>query len=293
MKKKVSVVLPAYNAQQYIGRMLDSIYNQTYNNIECIVVNDGSTDGTEKILEQYINIFKKKGMILKILRQENKGQAAAMNLGLKQITGEYFIWADSDDFFELDAFEIMVDCLEKNKDIDLVRGNAICRLENNIGKVYEIRKQKDLEQQNILDDYIKYKEERIPTYIGIIMTRFEYFKKKNKGLDINESRVGQNLQLIIPITYHAKAYCLDKEVYNYVIRVDSHSRAKRTKMQKIQRMRDARDLRIETINKIMKKEDIKRYTKIINNMFYKRAFKEIFINDFITLENKIKKILKD
>lgn len=292
MGKAVSIILPAYNAEKYIGRMLNSINNQTYHDIECIVVNDGSTDHTKEILEEYKEKFEKNKKILKILEQENKGQAAAINLALKHVTGEYFIWADSDDFFELDAFEIMVNSLEKNKDIDFVRCNAIVRLENDVEKVHNIRKQRDFKQQNILDDYIYYREDRIPTYIGIIMTRFEYFKKKNKGLDINENRVGQNLQLIIPIVYNAKALCLDKEVYNYVIRMDSHSRTKRTKKEKIQRMYNARNLRIETINKVMEKEDIKKYTKIINRMFSKRVIKEIFISDLIRVKNKIKRIIK-
>ena len=293
MGKTVSVIIPAYNAEQHLGRMLDSINNQTYHDIECIVVNDGSIDGTRKILEQYKEKFDKNKKILKIFEQENKGQASAINLGLKQVTGEYFIWADADDFFELDAFETMVNSLEVNKNIDFIRCNAIVRLENDVEKVHSIRKQKDFNQQNILDDYIQYREEKIPTYIGIIMTRFEYFKKKNKGLDINENRVGQNLQLIIPITYKAKGLCLDKEVYNYVIRMDSHSRAKRTKKEKIKRMYNARNLRIETINKVMEEEDIKKYSKIINRMFYKRILKEIFINDFIILKNKMQRYIKN
>src|SRR5699024_8205761 len=103
----------------------------------------------------------------------------------------------------------------------------IYRKEEDIDKILTIKKQKDFSQTSLLYDYLNYREERIPTYIGIILTRFDYFKAKNKGLDIEESRVGQNLQLILPIAYKGKAFCLDKEVYNYVIREDSHSRQKR------------------------------------------------------------------
>lgn len=292
MKKTVSVIIPAYNAEKYIERMLKSILGQTYNYIECIVVNDGSTDNTRKIIEQYKEIFTDNKKVLKVIDQENKGQAAAVNNGLKHVTGEYFIWADADDFFEPNAFEIMVNYLEGNEDVDAVRGNAIYRLEENVEEIYKIRKQKEFKKCNILDDYIKYREETIPCYIGIIMTKFEYFKKKNKGLDINESRVGQNLQLIIPITYNALVGCINKEVYNYVIRVNSHSREKRNKKEKIKRMSEAKKLRLETINKVMEEEDKKVYMKIVNQKFYERCLREIFINTLVELENKFRRYKK-
>ena len=293
MGKTVSIVIPAYNAEEYIERMLNSILNQTYNEIECIIVNDGSTDNTRKILKRYEEIFIQKQKVLKIIEQENGGQAAAVNNGLKYVTGEYFIWADSDDFFEPNAFECMVRYLENNKDVDLVRVNAIIRMEENIKEIYQIRKQKKFGKYSILDDYIMYREETIPCYIGIIMTRFEYFKKKNKGLDISQSRVGQNLQLIIPITYNAIAGCLDKDLYNYIIRKNSHSREKRNKIQKLKRMSDARKLRLDTINKVMGENDKKKYVKIVNKKFYERCFKEIAVNSFKSLINKIKRLIKN
>ena len=111
MEQKVSIIIPAYNAEKYVSRMLESILNQTYSNVECIIIDDGSTDNTYKTIQQYKEKFDKRRKVLKLLHQENKGQAAALNLGLKQVTGEYLIWADSDDYFELDAFETMVDCL--------------------------------------------------------------------------------------------------------------------------------------------------------------------------------------
>ena len=274
MNQKVSVIIPAYNSEKYVSRMLESVLNQTYSNVECIIIDDGSTDNTYKIIQQYKEKFDKKGKVLKLLNQENKGQAAALNLGLKQVTGEYLIWADSDDYFELDAFEAMVDSLDKNKDRDLVRANAVTRLEDNIKEIYEKREQKDYTQKNILDDYIIAKQDKIPTYIGIIMTRFSYFKEKNKGIEIDESRVGQNLQMIIPITYNAKAYCLNKIVYNYIIREDSHSRTKKTTIQGIKKMLNSQKLRIRIIKKVMEKQDIKKYVR-------KTCFKLLIVKLFL------------
>ena len=277
MEQKVSIIIPAYNAEKYVSRMLESILNQTYSNVECIIIDDGSTDNTYKTIQQYKEKFVKRTKVLKLLHQENKGQAAALNLGLKQVTGEYLIWADSDDYFELDAFETMVDCLEKNKDRDLVRANAVTRLENNLDEIYEKREQKNYTQENILDDYIIAKQDKIPTYIGIIMTRFKYFKEKNKGIEIDESRVGQNLQMIIPITYNAKAYCLNKIVYNYIIRQDSHSRTKKTMIQGIKKMLNSKNLRIRIIKKVMEKQDIKKYVRLTRKTCYKLLIVKLFL----------------
>ena len=277
MNQKVSVIIPAYNSEKYVSRMLESVLNQKYSNVECIIIDDGSTDNTYKIIQQYKEKFDKKGKVLKLLNQENKGQAAALNLGLKQVTGEYLIWADSDDYFELDAFEAMVDSLDKNKDRDLVRANAVTRLEDNIKEIYEKREQKDYTQKNILDDYIIAKQDKIPTYIGIIMTRFSYFKEKNKGIEIDESRVGQNLQMIIPITYNAKAYCLNKIVYNYIIREDSHSRTKKTTIQGIKKMLNSQKLRIRIIKKVMEKQDIKKYVRITRKTCFKLLIVKLFL----------------
>lgn len=277
MEQKVSIIIPAYNAEKYVSRMLESILNQTYSNVECIIIDDGSTDNTYKTIQQYKEKFDKRRKVLKLLHQENKGQAAALNLGLKQVTGEYLIWADSDDYFELDAFETMVDCLEKNKDRDLVRANAVTRLENNLDEIYEKREQKNYTQENILDDYIIAKQDKIPTYIGIIMTRFKYFKEKNKGIEIDESRVGQNLQMIIPITYNAKAYCLNKIVYNYIIRQDSHSRTKKTMIQGIKKMLNSKNLRIRIIKKVMEKQDIKKYVRLTRKTCYKLLIVKLFL----------------
>ncbi len=272
--KKVTVIIPAYNAENYINRMLQSILNQTYKNVECIVVNDGSTDKTLEILNDYINKFKNVGKELVILNQKNKGQAAAINFGLKRVTGEYFIWADSDDFFQLNAFEILVKALEENN-CDFVRANAIYRKEDNIDKILTIKKQKDFNQTSLLYDYLNYREERIPTYIGIMLTRFDYFKTKNKGLDIIENRVGQNLQLILPIVYRGKAFCLNKEVYNYVIRDNSHSRQKRNVKERIVRMYQGQKLRIKTIRKIANRRDKIILSLLIRYRFFYRVIRLI------------------
>ena len=98
MNIKVSVIIPVYNSEKYIGTCLDSIINQTLQEIEIICVNDGSTDRTSEILQFY----REKDSRIKIIEQENAGAGAARNYGLRNSSGEYLSFLDADDFFEND-----------------------------------------------------------------------------------------------------------------------------------------------------------------------------------------------
>lgn len=98
---KVSVVMPIYNAQEYLEQSLDSVLQQTLQEIEIICVDDGSTDGTQEIL----CAFQQKDSRIKVLRQENKYAGAARNLGLEHASGKYVIFWDADDLFETTVLE--------------------------------------------------------------------------------------------------------------------------------------------------------------------------------------------
>ena len=98
---KVSVILPVYNVEKYLSQCLDSIINQTLKEIEIICVNDGSTDKSPLILEEYA---KKDDRII-IINQENAGSGVARNLGIKHVKGEYIGFVDSDDYIDVNMFE--------------------------------------------------------------------------------------------------------------------------------------------------------------------------------------------
>lgn len=100
---KVSVIIPVYNGEKYLKQCLDSVCNQTLKEIEIICVDDGSTDSSFQILEEY----QQKDERIQLFQQENQYAGAARNLGKKHATGEYLMFWDCDDFFELDALEKM------------------------------------------------------------------------------------------------------------------------------------------------------------------------------------------
>ena len=109
---KISVVIPVYGVEKYIRQCLESIINQTYKNLEIIVVNDGTKDNSMKIVEEYL-VDKR----IKIVNKENGGAATARNEGIKISTGEYIALIDGDDWLELNTFEELLKLIEDKDDI--------------------------------------------------------------------------------------------------------------------------------------------------------------------------------
>lgn len=112
---KISVIIPVYNVEKFISKCLDSIVNQTLKDIEVIVVNDGSPDNSQKIIDKYA----KKYSIIKSYIKENGGQGSARNLGLEKANGEYISFVDSDDWLDLNALEEMY-TIGKKENSDIV-----------------------------------------------------------------------------------------------------------------------------------------------------------------------------
>lgn len=121
-KGLVSVLIPVFNRVNYIAETLESIYSQTYRNIEIIAIDDGSSDGSyEYLLSQKVA---GKIQLLTHENRVNKGQAAALNLGLSSARGEYISILDSDDLFEPHKSQIQVEYLSENPDCGLVYGDG-------------------------------------------------------------------------------------------------------------------------------------------------------------------------
>ena len=97
----ISVIVPVYNVEKYLSKCLDSIINQTYKNLEIICVDDGSTDSSPMILEEYAQ----KDSRIKIITRQNGGLSSARNTGVKNATGEFVSFVDSDDWIDLETYE--------------------------------------------------------------------------------------------------------------------------------------------------------------------------------------------
>ncbi len=121
MKKHlISVIIPVYNVEKYLPRCLDSVVAQTYTNLEIILVDDGSTDTSGKICDEYA----KRDARIKVIHKQNGGVSSARNAALKICTGQYVGFVDSDDYIERDMFEYLLNLIISSK-ADLARCEII------------------------------------------------------------------------------------------------------------------------------------------------------------------------
>lgn len=112
-EKLVSVIIPAYNIEDYIGRCLDSVLSQTYKNLEIIVIDDGSSDRTGEILDDY----EKKNHRMKVIHKENGGVSSARNIGIDRANGDYIGFVDGDDWVNPKLFETLVKLINEEMQI--------------------------------------------------------------------------------------------------------------------------------------------------------------------------------
>lgn len=112
-EKLVSIIIPVYNTKDYLESCIESVLNQTYKNLEVILIDDGSTDGSEKICDLYA----KEDARIKVVHQKNKGMVEAVNQGISIASGKFIAFVDSDDWIESDAYEYMMNKIE---DCDLI-----------------------------------------------------------------------------------------------------------------------------------------------------------------------------
>ncbi|MCU5288783.1 glycosyltransferase family A protein, partial [Bacillus paranthracis] len=102
--KMVSIIVPVYNAEKYVHKCIDSLLQQTYKNIEIILINDGSTDNSGKICDEYANESSK----IRVIHQKNSGPSATRNVGIDVANGAYIQFVDSDDYVEPNMTEEML-----------------------------------------------------------------------------------------------------------------------------------------------------------------------------------------
>lgn len=176
---KVSIIVPVYNVEKYLRKCIDSLINQTLNDIEIICINDGSTDKSLKILKEYKN----KDSRIILLNQENLGQSVARNRGIEIAKGEYLGFVDPDDWIDLDYYEKLYNAASTN-DTDIAVGGII--------RVTGIKKKKFLNfEKETLTDNTKLKFELcdVPEKSYIWNKIYKTQKLKEINLKFEEGRI--------------------------------------------------------------------------------------------------------
>lgn len=270
MSKRISVVIPCYNAEVFIDTSIASIYNQDYPDVELIVVNDGSTDRSEEKLLAWVEPFKQKGYQLKYLRQENQGQAAATSLALKHVTGEYLTLLDADDYFLPSSFRKRAQFLDGHPECVGVRSNGwMVRGED---KQLFISSQ---EEKEITDLFKGLLFGKTNNWAGSYMIRtdalFAFYPDRN----IYPSRFGQNMQILLPVSYQKKFGYIDEPLMAYVLHEDSHSQA-RTPEEQYQKdeanQQGYRDIYLHMIDRILTDQvERQKYQDIFDASYFRCA----------------------
>ncbi|MDE7299001.1 MAG: glycosyltransferase [Lachnospiraceae bacterium] len=155
-RPKLSVIVPVYNTEKYLENCLNSICRQTYQDMEIIVVNDGSTDGSADIINR---LMQKDRRMRCVVQEKNSGLFCARVAGVEASHGEYIAFVDSDDTVSVDWFRLLVKKAEET-DADIVMGNTICEDENHNKYIYNTyyfaaRSRESLRGEAVLDSLME------------------------------------------------------------------------------------------------------------------------------------------
>ncbi|MDD2891084.1 MAG: glycosyltransferase, partial [bacterium] len=195
---KVSIILPTYNGAKYIKKSIDSCLDQTYQDIELVIVDDGSTDKTPEIVESYLPVGKagNDAGIKYIKHSKNLGLSQTLNTGFENSTGEYLTWTSDDNYYAQNAIKAMADFLDANPNTDFVYANYYCIDES--GKVFlssKVESPENLKYRNCIGACFLYRRnvyETIGKYDSLLplVEDYDYWMRVSKQFkmqNINES----------------------------------------------------------------------------------------------------------
>lgn len=131
---KISVIIPNYNTAHYIESAINSVLNNDYQDYEIVVVDDGSSDSSDAVVDKYLKLPN-----FRYVKQANSGLAAARNTGIEHSHGEYLVFLDSDDIIEPEKLRRQADFLDANPDYGATYSNTICFVENNVDDLIKIK----------------------------------------------------------------------------------------------------------------------------------------------------------
>ncbi len=251
-KGLVSIVTPVFNGETHLPAMLDSVLGQTYPQVEMILVDDGSTDGTVAIAEDCREKFAARGYGYRIVRGGHGCASAAINRGLPYVRGEYLIWPDSDDRLEPESIEKRVRFLESHPQYRCVRSLAYY-FDEDTGKAAEAdEKTGDLANEDLFWDILEFR-----TYVccGCYMLETASFFEIYPQRRIPEYDVGQNFQMLLPFAYRHKCPTIPEKLYGVCVRQESHSRRNLTQEEEERKYRNYERL-VDDIARICKIDDV-------------------------------------
>lgn len=210
MNELISIVIPVYNVEPYLNKCLESIINQTYNNLEIIIIDDGSTDNSGKICDSYAKIDQR----IKVIHKSNEGQSKARNIGIEMAKGNFIGFVDSDDYIKTNMFEILFKNIkEYNADISI---SNIIHIKG--------KKRKNIESHQLIDIYDKNEalKQLLQNHITNYIYNKLYRKELWKGIRFPIGKLLEDMDVMYRILEKAnKIVCTNETEYYYIWRKNS------------------------------------------------------------------------
>ena len=228
MKPKVSIITACYNGEYFFERWKKSLLNQDYDNIEVLFVNDGSSDLSYELAMSSIEEFENRGFVLKVYTQENKGIGPATNVGLSNMSGEYFMIFDMDDILESWCVSDRVGFLERNKDCGFVLSDGWFVNEGDLDNRYPVKDMASIWmniEKNEKKSYVFKKRLLGEQGAGTLffMFRTSAYKRNNPALTIYPSPYVQDSMIFLFTAYDNLMGYISNKSYRRVVVPKSHS----------------------------------------------------------------------
>lgn len=217
MGKTVSVIVPVYNSKAYLERCVDAILTQTYSDLEVVLVDDGSSDNSLEICREY----EKKDPRIKAFHKENGGSSSARNVGIKEATGEYICFCDSDDYYEKDIIENLMKVFNENSDAVIAQCMAVCRDEDGTlvsGPLKDSGKIVKETNEEFLRELLLHVGD---SSFCSKMIKSDFMKR----FSFNEGRLNEDFELLVYMLEEFDAiYTYEITGYNIILRFGSNTR---------------------------------------------------------------------
>ena len=277
----VSVIIPVYNVEKYLKKCIESITNQTYKNIEIILVNDGSTDNSYRICQE----FSEKDTRIVLLNKQNGGLSDATNYGLKFATGDYVVFVDSDDYVKSNYVESLYRMITKYK-VDVVACEYSEVSES--GKVLKEVHFNEPQNINKLSGkrFLQYLYE--DNYVANVVAWNKIYKRSLfNSVRFEKGRYYEDEFLIVPMFWKVKTIVLLREsLYYYVQREGSITQSAMNK----KKIMDATASKAKRVNFLVDKNDPELFSLVVQD--YKNWLITISSNAYIFKDKKLKRKLQ-
>lgn len=302
-KELISIIVPVYNVEKYLKKCVDSIVNQTYKNLEIILVDDGATDNSGKICDELVELDNR----IKVYHKKNGGLSDARNYGVERATGDYIGFVDSDDYIDAEMYEKLYEAIKK-ENVDVAECNLKIVYPEKTDLFTDQKYYQICNKQEYLEEYLKI--EKIFGSACVRLTKADIARKLKfpVGKLYEDTYYAYDLIGIVD-----KYVIVDNPYYNYLMRENSITNAKfnprifdlieivekfHTNIYKnYPSLKEAADCRkmyayFSVLNSILLEEDFKNnsfYKQIID--YFKEEYTKLLRNKYITRNRKLSILL--